>query len=377
MTKPLDSSSDTEKMSEDSGEQAQALGSGGGEEHISFRYKEIRANYVQTRDNINRLESMRGDISQKVYDNLVSDQQMDLDELEPELKSLEKQIKQNIFDLTNDIDQLTDETENNARKRETTKKLYKDGIIDKVKRNQEITGINKRKKELETKQQIKNRELGLLKYAIEEPIEEVIQPPESFKSYSIKFLIFTAATQFLVLVFWFLYKVLNISWIGLGGFVPYCHYTLQTIVLCLVFYLFIGTRARSIRYFITAGIFLVGFGIIFTHMGMRLNNILEPDYNRINKAICLASANAVQGGEETAPAPDAKSENASQDGEDTPPVTDKQDDIEPSEKGDGTVKLPPFLDYWAAVNLTIALFIFVIASIRTFLNGLQYDYREH
>ncbi|MDM8543337.1 hypothetical protein QUF90_19850 [Desulfococcaceae bacterium HSG9] len=358
MTKPLDSSNDTGKMSEDSGDQTQSLESGGDEEHISFRYKEIRANYLQTKANISRLESIEDNISKDVYDNLVYDQQMDLDELEPEMRSLEKQIKKSIFELTNDIDRIIDETGNNVRKLETSKKMYKNGIIDKPKHKQEVKAIHQRKKELEALKQIKNRELGLLNYAIEEPTVEVIQPPESIQSYSIKFLIFTATTQFLALIFWFLYQGLNISWIGLGGLIPYCHYALQIIVLFCVFYLFIGTRARSVRYFVTAGIFLIGFGIIFTHMGIRLNNILEPDYNKITNAICLASANTAQEGEKTAPAPDAK-----------------QGDTEASPE-DGGTKLPPFLNYWAAVNLTIALFIFILASMRTFINGLKYDYRE-
>ncbi len=372
MTEPLDSINDTEKMSEDSGGQTQTLESGSDEEHISFRYKEIRANYLQTKANIIRLESIEDNISKDVYDNLVYDQQMDLDELEPEMRSLEQQIKKNIFELTNDIDRIIDETGNNARKFETSKKMYKDGIIDKPQHKQEVKAIHQRKKELEALKQIKNSRLGLLKYAIEEPTVEVIQPPESIQSYSIKFLIFTATTQFLALIFWFLYQGLNIKWSGLGGLVPYCHYALQIIVLLCVFYLFIGTRARSVRYFVTSGIFLIGFGIIFTHMGIRLNNILEPDHNKITNAICLASANTAQEGEKIAPAADTKKEGE----EKTAPEPDaKQGGTEASPE-DGGTKLPPFLDYWAAVNLTIALLIFILASMRTFINGLKYDYRE-
>ena len=401
MTQPLDNSSDTDKMSEDSGDPKQALESSGDNEiesadsgdltpvfasdsgeHISFRYKEVRAQYLQTKENLEKVNAVEDNVSRDVFNTLLEDQQSQLDKLEPEVKSLEKQIKKRMLELSNDINQIVDETGNNARKIENYNNLYKAGIIDKTQRKQEVKAISQRTKELEAVQNDKNRELGLLKYALEETTVTVIKPPESVVSYTVKFLLFAAVMELSVLVFWFLFKGLDSDLLSLSGTIPYFHSALQVIIFVGVLFLFTGTRARSVSYFITAGIFILISLFIFTNLQVQNLKICEPEKvlksdtetpKEQEKAPTVAVADQADKKEAPAKAEVPKKQE---------PETVKEEVYYSNEMKKAVclwdVKMADlnFSNYWAAVNLTIALFIFVVAAIRTFFNGLQYDYRK-
>jgi hypothetical protein len=384
MAKPLDSSSDTEKMSEDSGDLTKSLESGEDkemvpddsidqtpvassvDEHISFRYKEMRAQYLQTKKNLEKINAVEDNVSRDVYNTLLTDQKIELDKLEPEVKSLEKDIKKSTLELSNDVNLLSDETGRNERNIEKYNSLYKARIIDKAQRKKEVKALSRRNKELATIKNDKNRELGLLEYAMEDstPIAPVVKPPESVSSYAVKFLLFTAAMELLVLVFWFIFNGLDSELLGLGNTIPYFHSALQIIIFVGVLFLFTGTRARSVSYFITAGIFFLISILIFTNLQPQNLLVCAPD------KVMKSDVEAPKEQEKVPAATDAKQ-------------ADKQEayysvEIKKAICLWDVKKMAGlnFSNYWAAINFTIALFIFVLASVRTFFNGIQYDYRK-
>jgi len=396
MTKPLDSSNDTDKMSEDSGEQTQSLESAGdkeivsadsgdqtpalvsgSDEHISFRYKELRTQYLQTKENIEKVNAVEDNVSRDVYNALLEDQQSKLDELEPEVKSLEKKIKQNTLELSNDINLIVDQTGSNARKIENYNNLYKAGIIDKTQRKQQVKSITQEIKKLEVVKNDKDRELGLLKYSLEKPTDTAVKPPESITSYAVKFLLFTGAMELLAIVFWFMFKGLDVdlfSFFSLKSTIPYFYSALQVIIFFGVLFLFTGTRARSVSYFITAGIFFLISIIIFTHLQPQNLKMFKPKPDEQMNSDAEAPKAQVKAPAST----DAKQA----DQEKNLAKTEAPEEVyyyEEMKKATCLwgVKIADlkFLDYWAAVNLTIALFIFFIAAVRTFFIGFQYDYR--
>ena len=380
MAKPLDSSSDTEKMSEDSGDLTKSLESGEDkemvpddsidqtpvasnvDEHISFRYKEMRAQYLQTKRNLEKINAVEDNVSRDVYNTLLTDQQIELDKLEPEVKSLEKEIKKSMLELSNDVNLLSDETGRNERNIEKYNSLYKAHIIDKAQRKKEVKTISRRNKELATIKNDKHRELGLLEYAMEDPtpIAPVVKPPESVSSYAVKFLLFTATMELLALVFWFIFNGLDSELLGLGNTIPYFHSALQIIIFVGVFFLFTGTRARSVSYFITAGIFFLISILIFTNLQPQNLLICAPD------KVMKSDVEAPEEQEKVPAGTDAKQESYYS------VEIKKAICLWDVKKMAGL----NFSNYWAAINFTIALFIFVLASVRTFFNGVQYDYRK-
>ncbi len=344
MTEPLDSSSDTEKMSEDSGDQPLSLVSSE-DKPLIIRYDEARSAYLQTKSNIKKLKGIEDNISKNRFDGILADYQAELEKVQPEKEALEEQIKQQIGQLTGELNQTDAEVATISAQIEELTQLYKTGIIEKNQYTQDVAPLAQKKKELDSTRYAKEAENQKLTHALRPVDDDVpmlisgfapaaikapstMEPVSYFQKFAIFFLVIGCVLPPLS---WLLF--LGMEQFGMADIIPSLHSVIQIFVfLVAIGYLFRGTRARFISYFITA-IFFFLFSILCTAKFGTIDLNATAYFDIMKKAMCL-----------------------------------------------WTIEKPLSLgvyNYCGAMNFTIALIVFIIASLRNFFIGLQYEYNNN
>ncbi len=345
MTEPLESSSDTEKMSEDSGDQTPPLVSSE-EKPLINRYEEVRGAYLQTKTNMKKLKGIEDNISKNRFEGILAEYQAQLDELEPQKNELEDQIKQRANQLSGELADIDGEIATLSAQIEESTQLYKTGIIEKSQHMRDTAPLAQRKKELQSARYGMEAEYNKLAIALRSVSEETrvpttsrayaptevsaavkIEPVSYFQKFAIFFLVVGCL---LPPVAWLLF--LGMEQFGMAEIIPPAHVVIQIIVFIVVIgYLFRGTRARYMSYFITALFFLL-FSILCTAKFGTIDLTAAAYFDIMKKALCLY-----------------------------------------------TIEKPLSLEvynYCGGMNFAIALIVFIIASLRNFFMGVQYEYNQ-
>ncbi len=344
MTEPLESSSDTEKMSEDSGDQTSPLVSSE-EKPLISRYEEVRSAYLQTKTNMKKLKGIEDNISKNRFDGILAEYQARLDELEPQKNELEDQIKQKANQLSSELADIDGEIAALSAQIEESNQLCKTGIIEKGQHIRDTAPLGQRKKELQSARYGKEAEYNKLALALRSAGEDTPAPSASAAyvpttqvsaavkiepvSYFQKFAIFFLVVGCLLPpVAWLLF--LGMEQFGMADIIPPANVVIQIIVFIVVIgYLFRGTRARYMSYFVTALFFLL-FSILCTAKFGTIDLTAAAYFDIMKKALCLY-----------------------------------------------TIEKPLSLEvynYCGGMNFAIALIVFIIASLRNFFMGVQYEY---
>lgn len=345
MTEPLDSSSDTEKMSEDNGDQTPPLVISEDKPLIN-RYEEVRGAYLQTKTNMKKLKGIEDNISKNRFDGILIEYQARLDELEPQKSELEDQIKQRANQLFGELVDIDGEIAALSAQIEESTQLYKTGIIEKSQHTRDTAPLAQRKKELQSACYGKEAEYNKLAIALRSAGEDTpmlsssvryapfevkakatVEPVSYFQKLAIFFLVVGCL---LPPVAWLLF--LGMKHLGMGEIIPPANVVIQVIVLIVVVgYLFIGTRARYMSYFVTALFFLL-ISILCTTKLVTIDLNAAAYFEIMKKALCLY-----------------------------------------------TVENPFSIgvhNYCGGVNFAIALIVFIVASLRDFFMGVQYEYNQ-
>jgi hypothetical protein len=318
------------------------------EKPINLRYKELREIESKTKDKIRKLKELQSNISQDRYQAILSEHEEVLKQVEPQVAELRIELEKIKEEKAIEFDAIKKQMDANDKKINEANKLRDADIISRSQHDEDTAPLIQDNKRLEATLNEKKKELSIITGALEgvvvvapPPVIAESQPeeqdvfdfaptpaPVAKINYYVRFSSFFVLAQLLCFALWFLINTM--VWMNQPKIIPILHSLFViALVFTTIFYLFQGTRARTVAYFITGGIFLAVSVLIATSFGTN-NFMAEGLWPKIIAATCFWPAGAA-------------------------------DNLN-------------FLTFWAAWNLIATVLVFVITVLRAFFVGLKYEY---
>ena len=108
------------------------------ESAIHNRYENLYRTFSAAKEKINRLENLKGKISEKTYESFYSENKKIINDIEPQLDSFKKEIDTIIDNMTKEIKIIEDDINEKKTKNQDFEKLLNANIIDEGSYNKNV-----------------------------------------------------------------------------------------------------------------------------------------------------------------------------------------------------------------------------------------------
>lgn len=179
------------------------------ESTIHNQYENLYRVYSTAKEKINGLKKLKDEISEETYEALYSENKALIDNIEPQLDSIKKEIYTIVANMTKEIKIIKDDINEKNAKIQEFEKLLNANIIDEGNYNKNVAPIKEQRISLQDSLKRKNQEISNLKHAVGSPLsrKDNLKNP----SYIKRFFYYLALSQLLCIIFYVVLKVLPIE----------------------------------------------------------------------------------------------------------------------------------------------------------------------